>query len=140
MNSRQKTGLAFTALAVFAVLAVQQLQGTWTTTVEPKLNLLGIQSVYKPAHGRNVIFSREDLRNLDLRVLDEEGTTILDLSLRFENGAPPVYGLPPHAFVQGNYRVQGTGTFAAASGEPVTLPLRGEATIGSESIVSFALE
>ena len=140
MNKRQKTVLAFVALAIFVILAVQQLQGGWTTTVEPKLNFVGIQSVYTSPEGKKTIFSREDLRYLDIRIVSDTGMNVLDVALRFNEGAPPAYNLPSHAFVEGSYAVQGTGTFVTKTGEEVLLPLQAKVNIGSEPIASISLE
>ena len=140
MKQKYKTGLAFAVLALFAILTVHQLQGTWTVVIEPKLNFTGIHKVHKPDGGKNVILSREHLRSVSIRIIGQNGTLVLQSELNFRNGAPAISSLPTHSFVEGAYEVKGQGTFQLKTGAQVMLPLTGKAFVGSDPIVSIELE
>ena len=140
MSQKLKTALAIGVLALFALLAVNQLEQSWTQEVHPSMNLTTIQKPYRLQNGKNVVLSRDELRSLNLTVRDSSNGEVLAVALSFKEGAPAIYAIPPLPMVTGDYTVQGTATFKWEELPEFQVKLQGYFTVDTQTNISISLE
>jgi len=140
MNQKLKTGLAIGVLALFALLAVNQLEQSWTQEVHPSINLTTIQKPYRLQSGKSVVLSRDELRSLALTIRDSSNGEVLAVALSFKGGAPAVYAIPPLPMVTGDYTVQGAATFKWGELPEFQVKLQGYFTVDDQTHISIPLE
>jgi len=140
MNQKLKTGLAIGVLALFALLAVNQLEQSWTQEIHPSINLTTIQKPYRLQSGKSVVLSRDELRSLTLTIQDSSNREVLTVDLSLKGGAPAIYAIPPLAMVTGDYTVQAVGTFEWGELPEFQVKLQGYFTVDTQTHISIPLE
>lgn len=139
-TERLKRPIGFSLLLIGLLFGVQELTKTWLYDVSPTLNFTTLQVSHILPSSKTALLAREELRGLEAVILSQDGTENLRISIALNGGAPPVYPTQNIQLSQGNYRLQGHGTFLYKGTQLRKIPLAGSFEVTGDGPVTLAFE